>query len=65
MHNAEFLPHLTVGQFSAEEIEEMKMRLQENWVPIVFDVKELCMIARDSVNQPFRVIQTIPLISDE
>jgi len=60
-----FLPHLTVGHFAKDKIGEIKETLQENWRDIVFQVTELSMIARDNVNQPFRVIQTVPLNHEE
>jgi 2'-5' RNA ligase len=56
-----FTPHLSVGQSgSAEQVTELVTRWSEAWTPLVFQVNEVCIIAREG-NRPFEVVSTLRL----
>ena len=46
-----FRPHLSVGQGPTE----LRERLQAEWTPIEFEVREASLIRRDGPDDPFRV----------
>lgn len=54
-----FAPHLTLGQFDKEGIEETVAKIQSQWTPIDWDVKELYMVSRNG-DVPFEVRMTLP-----
>jgi len=49
-----FAPHMTLGQFDKEGIEQTVSKLQAEWQPVEFPVKELYLISRNG-DQPFEV----------
>jgi len=54
-----FAPHLTLGQFDKEGIEETVAKWQAQWQPIEWDVKELYMVSRNG-DVPFEVRMALP-----
>lgn len=55
-----FAPHLTLGQYDKEGIEETVAKLQAQWTPIDWEVKELFMVSRNG-DVPFEVRQALQL----
>jgi 2'-5' RNA ligase len=55
-----FAPHLTLGQYDKEGIEETVAKLQAQWQPIDWEVKELYMVSRNG-DVPFEVRQALQL----
>ena len=56
-----FTPHLSVGQSgSAERVAEFLANLSGTWTPLVFQVSEVSIIAREG-NGPFEVVRTLKL----
>eukprot|EP01120_Amphizonella_sp_Union-15-10_P015227 TRINITY_DN777_c0_g1_i1.p1 TRINITY_DN777_c0_g1~~TRINITY_DN777_c0_g1_i1.p1 ORF type:complete len:221 (-),score=44.21 TRINITY_DN777_c0_g1_i1:84-746(-) len=58
-----FSGHLTVGQFSQDQIQEYQNKFQEEWVSLEFVVSEIYMISRSGQNEPFKVLHVVPLNS--
>ena len=58
-----FTPHLTVGQWGGNkrQLEAECELLGEGWTSVSFDLTHVCPIARDGFDDPFRVIERIPL----
>jgi len=59
-----FNPHLSVGQFPKNEAKTAMKKLQDQWVPIEFIVKEVYMINRSDFESPFKVYYRVPLGND-
>ncbi len=59
----EWVPHLTVGQFSNDAMEDSKASLQSSWQSVEFEVTEFCMIWREG-GRPFRVAERVFLPTD-
>lgn len=59
-----FPPHLTLGQFDKEGIEETVAKIQAQWTPIDYDVKELYMVSRNG-DVPFEVRLTLPFAGEQ
>jgi 2'-5' RNA ligase len=57
----EFVPHLTLGQWSKDTIKQAQQTIQEKWIPIEFEVNEISMISRNGPDDPFEVQETITL----
>lgn len=55
-----FAPHLTVGQFSRQQVEKSKSQFQSSWKPFQFKVECLYFISRTDTD-PFEVKFVIPL----
>jgi len=59
-----YIPHLSLARFKTEaELLSAKMKLEENWTPISFLVKEIYMMSRIKIN-PFEVMEVLPLGND-
>jgi 2'-5' RNA ligase len=57
----EFNAHLTLGQWTKDTIKQAQNELQANWIPIEFEVNQICMISRDGPDDPFEVKETVLL----
>lgn len=56
-----YTPHLSLGQFRSSEVREEVMKsLQKNWVPLSFEVGEICLISRTGEG-PFEVKKRLAL----
>jgi hypothetical protein len=56
-----FTPHLSVGQSGgATRVAELLASLGGTWSPLVFQVSEVSIIAREG-NGPFEVVRTLKL----
>jgi len=63
MSNAGFTPHLSVGQWSKNEIDKQITIFQSGWKPIEFEVSEIHVISRTG-DAPFQVRYTVPFIGE-
>jgi len=62
-HPEGFTPHLSVGQVRGREmLEELERKLQSDWRPLSFVVREISMIWRNPPpDDVFRIGRTVPL----
>ena len=56
-----FQPHLSLGQFKHQEVEEFKDKFSSQWTDIEFTVSEVYLISRKDFYDPFHVRETVPL----
>ncbi|KAM3146191.1 hypothetical protein pb186bvf_001848 [Paramecium bursaria] len=59
-----FTPHISVGQFPKNQLKKSAEQLQNGWKEISFKCQEIFLIARNGQDQPFKIIKTIRLKSD-
>lgn len=57
-----FHPHLSIGQFQHQQVQRDQQKLQSDWTPLEFEVKEVCIISRtpETANR-FVVEETLSL----
>lgn len=56
-----FQPHLTLGQFRPKDVERVKVQYQKDWNDFDFEVKEVYIISRSDLYDPFHVRFAVPL----
>ena len=59
-----FQPHLSLGQFKPKEVENARVKFQQDWSDISFDLKEIYLISRADYDDPFHIRHTVPLGTD-
>ena len=57
----DYNPHLTLGQFEKTNIIAKKEEFLKEWKEIIFEVKEIHLIQRDSQSSPFYIKNSIKL----
>jgi 2'-5' RNA ligase len=58
--SGEYVPHMSLGRFKKSEAIRIKLELEKNLSPVIFQVKEL-YIAHRRDKDPFEVIHIVPL----
>lgn len=56
-----FKPHLSLGQFTAREVDSFMTEFKDQWVDFEFTVSEVCLISRADFDDPFHVRFRVPL----
>lgn len=63
----EFKPHLSLGQFTAKNVEAKKTEFASEWknsdVDLEWNLSEIFMISRADFNDPFRIIHEIKFLN--
>ncbi|CAD8153170.1 unnamed protein product [Paramecium octaurelia] len=54
-----FQPHITIGQFGTNQIEQRKKAFQPQFQEVQFQCQEIHMISRNGQDDPFQIMHTI------
>eukprot|EP01119_Soliformovum_irregulare_P025891 TRINITY_DN9706_c0_g1_i1.p1 TRINITY_DN9706_c0_g1~~TRINITY_DN9706_c0_g1_i1.p1 ORF type:complete len:315 (-),score=54.36 TRINITY_DN9706_c0_g1_i1:23-967(-) len=61
IRRGQYVPHLSIGSFpSKADLEQKQRELEQSWVPIEFQLKEIYVLQRNG-SDPFQVAAAVPL----